>query len=51
MSISKREVTQMVLDGLKPPYVPWSFGFTVEAKQNCRTTMACKTWKVCSKIT
>jgi uroporphyrinogen decarboxylase len=33
MSISKREVTQMVLDGLKPPYVPWSFGFTVEAKQ------------------
>jgi uroporphyrinogen decarboxylase len=33
MSFSKREVIQMVLDGQKPPYVPWSFGFTVEAKQ------------------
>jgi uroporphyrinogen decarboxylase len=29
----KREVIQMVLEGQKPPYVPWSFGFTVEAKQ------------------
>jgi uroporphyrinogen decarboxylase len=33
MSISKREVIQVVLEGQKPPYVPWSFGFTVEAKQ------------------
>jgi uroporphyrinogen decarboxylase len=32
MSCSKREVVQMVLEGQKPPYVPWSFGFTVEAK-------------------
>jgi uroporphyrinogen decarboxylase len=32
MSYSKREVVQMVLEGQKPPYVPWSFGFTVEAK-------------------
>jgi len=33
MSITKREVIQMVIAGQKPPYVPWSFGFTVEAMQ------------------
>lgn len=32
MTVTKREVIQMVLNGQKPPYVPWSFGFTVEAK-------------------
>lgn len=31
--ISKREVVQMVLEGKKPPYVPWSFKFTVEPKE------------------
>ncbi len=31
--MNKREVIQCVLDGQRPPYVPWSFGFTVEAKQ------------------
>ncbi len=31
--MTKREVIQCVLDGQRPPYVPWSFGFTVEAKQ------------------
>ena len=30
-SISKRDVVRMVLDGKKPPYVPWSFRFTHEA--------------------
>jgi len=27
----KREVVRCVLDGKRPPYVPWSFGFTCEA--------------------
>jgi len=29
--MTKREVVKAVLDGGKPPYVPWSFGFTGEA--------------------
>ncbi len=36
MAIQKREVVKMVLDGKKPPYVPWSFGFTVEAKEKLK---------------
>ncbi len=28
----KREIIKMVLDGERPPYVPWSFGLTQEAK-------------------
>ena len=28
--MTKREVVKMVLDGKKPPYVPWSFKFTKE---------------------
>lgn len=31
--MTKREVVRLVLDQKKPPYVPWSFGFTVEAKE------------------
>lgn len=31
--MTKREVIRRVLEGKKPPYVPWSFGFTVEAKE------------------
>ncbi|WP_068472268.1 uroporphyrinogen decarboxylase family protein [Saccharicrinis aurantiacus] len=31
--MTKREVVKMVLDGKKPPYVPWSFKFTEEPKQ------------------
>ena len=30
--ISKREIIRAVLDGQKPPYVPWSCGFTKEAR-------------------
>ncbi len=30
--MTKREVVKLVLDGKRPPYVPWSFGFTKEAK-------------------
>lgn len=31
-NMTKREVVQTVLDHRRPPYVPWSFGFTVEAR-------------------
>ena len=30
--MTKREVIQAVLDGKRPPYVPWSFSFTLEAR-------------------
>jgi uroporphyrinogen decarboxylase len=30
--LTKREIVKMVLDGKIPPYVPWSFGFTQDAK-------------------
>ncbi len=31
--MAKREVIKTVLNGKKPPYVPWSFKFTTEPKQ------------------
>ncbi len=31
--MTKREVVKIALEHKKPPYVPWHFGFTVEAKQ------------------
>ena len=31
--MTKRDVVRKVLDGERPPYVPWSFGFTYEARQ------------------
>jgi len=31
--MTKREVVTTVLEGRRPPYVPWSFGFTVEARR------------------
>jgi uroporphyrinogen decarboxylase len=30
--MTKRDVIRMVLAGERPPYVPWSFGFTFEAR-------------------
>jgi uroporphyrinogen decarboxylase len=30
--MTKREIIRMVLEGERPPYVPWSMGFTMEAK-------------------
>ncbi len=30
--MTKREIIRMVLEGKRPPYVPWSMGFTLEAK-------------------
>jgi len=31
--MTKREIVRLVLDGKRPPYVPWSFGFTREAME------------------
>lgn len=31
--MSPRDVIRLVLDGGRPPYVPWSFSFTLEAQQ------------------
>ena len=31
--MTKREVIKTVLEGKKPPYVPWSFKFTQEPKE------------------
>ena len=31
--MNKRQVIHAVLRGQKPPYVPWSFGFTLEARE------------------
>ena len=31
--MTRRDVIKTVLDGKKPPYTPWSFKFTVEAKE------------------
>jgi uroporphyrinogen decarboxylase len=31
--MTKREVVRLALKGTRPPYVPWSMGFTVEAKE------------------
>ncbi|MCL2647121.1 MAG: hypothetical protein FWD61_08965 [Phycisphaerales bacterium] len=31
--MTKRRVIQLVLNGQRPPYVPWSFGFTYEANE------------------
>jgi hypothetical protein len=31
--MTAREVVRMVLDGKRPPYVPWNIGLTLEARQ------------------
>lgn len=33
MRFSKRDVIKQVLEGQQPPYVPWSFKFTLEAEE------------------
>ncbi len=38
--MNKREVINLVLDGKRPPYVPWSFGFTKEAKDKLQVYFA-----------
>ncbi|MBI4976641.1 MAG: uroporphyrinogen-III decarboxylase-like protein [Spirochaetes bacterium] len=34
--MTKRDVIKLVLDGKRPPYVPWSYGFTKEAGEKLR---------------
>jgi len=36
MDATKRDVVRTVLEGGRPPYVPWSFSFTVEAMETLR---------------
>ena len=43
--MTKREVIQCVLDGGCPPYVPWSCGFTKEAKDKLREYYAPLDWE------
>ncbi len=38
--ITKREIIRTVLDGQRPPYVPWSCGFTKEAWAKLQTHFA-----------
>jgi uroporphyrinogen decarboxylase len=35
--MTKKEVVKMVLDGKKPPYVPWDCKFTIEALEKLRS--------------
>jgi len=35
--MTKREVVRLVLEGRRPPYVPWSMGFTKEAREKLQT--------------
>jgi uroporphyrinogen decarboxylase len=38
---TKRDVIRLVLEGGRPPYVPWSMGFTVEAKKKLERHYGC----------
>jgi uroporphyrinogen decarboxylase len=40
--MTKRDVIRAVLDGSKPPYVPWSMGFTKEAKAKLQEHYGCQ---------
>jgi uroporphyrinogen decarboxylase len=37
----KREVIRLVLEGKRPPYVPWSMGFTKEAREKLQRHYGC----------
>ncbi len=39
--MTKRDMVRLVLEGRKPPYVPWSMGFTVEAKRKLQDHYGC----------
>lgn len=40
--MTKRDVVRLVLEGKKPPYVPWSMGFTAEAKAKLQSHYGCQ---------
>jgi len=39
--MTQREVVRTVLSGKKPPYVPWSYKFTVEAEAELKKHLGC----------
>jgi uroporphyrinogen decarboxylase len=39
--MTKRDVVRMVLAGQRPPYVPWSMGFTQEARERLQRHYRC----------
>ena len=39
--MTQREVIRLVLEGKQPPYVPWSMGFTKEAREKLQRHFAC----------
>ena len=39
--MQKREVIRLILEGKRPPYVPWSMGFTKEAKEKLQRHYGC----------
>ena len=39
--MTDREVVRLVLTGARPPYVPWSMGFTKEAKEKLQRYYGC----------
>src|SRR5208283_680376 len=39
--MQKRDVIRLVLEGKRPPYVPWSMGFTKEAKEKLQRHYGC----------
>lgn len=39
--MTKRDVVRMVLNGEKPPYVPWSYKFTEEPKKALKEYLVC----------
>jgi len=40
--MTKREVIRLVLEGKRPPYVPWSMGFTKEAEEKLQRHYGCE---------
>ncbi|MBN1588737.1 MAG: hypothetical protein JW888_04410 [Pirellulales bacterium] len=40
--MQKRDVIRLVLEGRRPPYVPWSMGFTKEAKEKLQAHYGCE---------
>ena len=38
--MSRREIVRMVLDGERPPYVPWNITLTLEAREKLQTHFA-----------
>ena len=40
--MTKRDIVRMVLEGRRPPYVPWSMGFTAEARARLQSHYGCQ---------